>query len=153
MGVSHVVLTLLDDPAFAPWLEQHGVVLPRPWPPSRYPTPAEIRAVLDQQPAYTVEYRSGPGLWDAWIDADDRQRTAIWVQDFSGGEDAPHTFFFHKGSEELNIQILEQLALVCGPFVLVSDAEVLPILVLGPGRVVYGQMPADAAETDLPPTS
>jgi hypothetical protein len=68
MGVSHSVLLLLDDPTFDPWLQEHGIILPRPWPACRYPTPAEIRAVLDQQPASTVEYNIGPGLWDAWID-------------------------------------------------------------------------------------
>lgn len=151
MGVSHSVLTLLDDPAFDPWLREHGIVLLQPRPPSRYPTPAEIRAMLDSQSAYTVEYSVGPGLWDARVSTADRQRTAIWVREFSGDEDAPHTFFFHKGSEELNIQILEQLAPVCGPFVLVSDAEVLPILVTGPGQVVYGQLPADATEPNQPP--
>jgi hypothetical protein len=150
MGVSHSVLLLLDDPTFEPWLQEHGVFLPRSWPASRYPTPAEIRAVLDQQPAYTVEYRSGPGLWDAWIDTANRQRTAIWVRNFSGDEDAPHEFFFHKGSEELNIQILEHLPPVCGPLVLINSSAVVPILVIGPGQVLYGQMPADAEEPNQP---
>jgi hypothetical protein len=89
MGVSHGVLTLLDDPAFAPWLHEHGVVLPRPWPAHRYPSPAEIRAVLDQQPASTVAYSVGPGRWDARVSTADRQRIAIWVRNFSGDEDAP----------------------------------------------------------------
>jgi len=151
MGVSHTVLTLLDDPAFVPWLEVYGVVLPQPWPAHRNPSPAEIRAVLDPQPAYRVEYSIGPGLWDAWISTADQQRTAIWVRNFSGDEDAPHEFFFHKGSETLNIQILEQLAPVCGPLVLVSDAQGLPMVVFGPGQVVYGQAPADPVETDAAP--
>lgn len=151
MGVSHTVLTLLDDPAFEPWLHEHGVVLPRPWSAHRYPSPAEIRAVLDQQPGYMVEYSVGPGLWDAYIKVEAGHKTAIWVRNFSADETAPHEFFFHKGSEVLNIQILEQLALVCGPLVLVSDAEGLPMVVFGPGQILSGQVPVDPAEPDLPP--
>ena len=138
MGVSHTVLTLLDDPAFEPWLRQHGIVLPQPWPAHRYPSPAEIRAVLDPLPGYVVEYSVGPGRWDARIATADRQRTAIWVRNFSGDAMAPHEFFFHKGSEALNMQILEQLAPICGPLVLVSDAAGLPMVVFGPGQVLYG---------------
>jgi hypothetical protein len=150
MGVSHSVLLLLDDAGFEPWLQEHGIILPHPWPACRYPTPAEIRAVLDPQPVYRVEYSIGPGLWDAWIYTADQQRTAIWVRNFSGDETVPHEFFFHKGSETLNIQILAQLTPACGAFVLVSDSGI-PIVVLGPGQVRYGQAPADPEEADQAP--
>jgi hypothetical protein len=48
------------------------------------------------------------------------------------------------------MQILEQLAPVCDPLVLVSDAEGLPMVVFGPGQVVYGQAPANPEASGLP---
>ncbi|HEY1011071.1 MAG TPA: hypothetical protein VGE07_00100 [Herpetosiphonaceae bacterium] len=140
MGETHSVLPLLDDPAFAPWLAAHGIVLPPPWPPSRYPTPHEIRTVLDQAPDYQVQYAIGTTWWDADVQAP-AGWTTIWVQEFTGDETVPLPFFFRKGEPAVNLWILAQLTPWCGPLVMVSSSEVLPILVTADQQIIYGQEP------------
>jgi hypothetical protein len=56
-----------------PWavdsLRRYDMVPPSPSKPGRNPTPRELRTVLDELSGYTVDYRTGPGNWQADVEA------------------------------------------------------------------------------------
>jgi hypothetical protein len=56
----------------------------------------------------------------------------IWIQDYTGpgSEDRPCQLHFHRGSETLVIRIVQELARLCGPFIVMLNNET-PRLVSG----------------------
>jgi len=131
MGANYVPL-LLDEETKR-WLRLEGVSFPDDAAGSRWPTPNELRAALESLGGYSVSYRDdGDGGWDAEIvDAErgyDGWSATIWPKDIAN-PDAPHEFSFHKPKLELAVLILEKLSHVCGPFVIVDDASITPVVV------------------------
>lgn len=132
MGDLYVVMPLDVDDALPAWLAEFGIAMPGPGVASRYPTPNEIRAVLDALPGCRVTYDVGDGRWDARIVEDGPSGGAhatVWVRDYHGDDDRPHAMSFHKGWSELNLAILRALTAVTGPLVYVSASTGTPILV------------------------
>jgi hypothetical protein len=132
MGDLHVVVPLDVDDALPAWLAEFGIAMPADATASRYPTPDEIRAVLDALPACRVTYDVGGGRWDARIVEDGPPGGAhatVWLTDYHGDDDRPHPIGFHKGWSELNLAILRALTAVTGPLVYVSASSGAPILV------------------------
>src|SRR5690349_765477 len=116
MGVCYVPM-LLDDHV-KQWLQSDGVAFPLVHMRSRWPTPKELRSVLESLPGYSVSYRpNAHDGWDAEIEDETRGvhglRATIWTKNAS--DDAkPNEFSFHKPSLELALLILERLSHVCG---------------------------------------
>ena len=137
MGIQYYIVPLGSyggrSDALASSLEAFGITIAVDQSPSRYPTPREIRAVLDQLDGYAVTYHVDAYTWWADVtDAVDPQHarwTSLIVQDFEGVEDEPHEFYFAKGWEDLIIQIVEKLSRVCGPLVLIDDINWMPLLI------------------------
>jgi hypothetical protein len=133
MGDSYSVLPLTADPGIPLWLEQHGIATPPIPATNRYPTLHELRAVLAQLDGYTITYRIGPSGCDIDIvgtNADEADGYAcIWTREFSGDEDTPLAFSFHKGWQDLNLEITRRLSMICGPLAFVSHSVGVPILV------------------------
>jgi len=133
MGDSYSVLPLTADPGIPLWLEQHGIATPPIPATNRYPTLHELRSVLAQLDGYTITYRIGPSGCDIDIvgtNADGADVYAcIWTREFSGDEDTPLAFSFHKGWQDLNLEITRRLSMICGPLAFVSHSVGVPILV------------------------
>lgn len=96
--------------------------------PSRNPTLAEVRAVLDDFDRCSVEYTLLPEGMDAGVSDRARRATLLHLEG-SGQEHDPHRLWFEKGSEELIVEILERLSRVCGAFVLSPDSGEQPMVV------------------------
>jgi hypothetical protein len=110
------------------------MVPPSPSKPGRNPTPRELRTVLDELSGYTVDYRIGPGNWQADVEANTgfrlfRSTALVNVIDFQGDEASPHLFCFEKGDLRLNILIVERLSRLCGSLFVVPDTGAQPLLV------------------------
>ena len=135
MGVQYDVIPLgyVHDDYDLTWLEEFGISLPEGVPPSRFPTPREIRGILDQLEGYRTIYTVDLYAWAADIaeraGPEHGHWTTLYVQGFEGDEDQPHPLFFAKGSEELIIRIVEQLAQICGPLIIDNDVDGAPVLV------------------------
>jgi hypothetical protein len=133
MGASYVALPVDDE--VKRWLRAEGApAIPAERTHGRWPTPNELRAALDSLAGYTIAYRDNPyGGWDAEIvDAVrgyDGYSATIWTKHISNPE-APKEFSFDKPSIELALMILEKLSRVCGPFLLVDDSSVTPVVVV-----------------------
>ncbi len=128
------VITLMEcmsDPATLDWLTGAGVQLPEEIPPGRYPTPAEIRAVVEAIPKMRVSFRCSASAWQVTITS---RRDVPWasliVRRFSGDENQPHPFYFDAGWDEVIILVVSHLARLCGPFVLMGDSGAPPLLVM-----------------------
>ena len=97
---------------------------------SRYPTPREIQQTLEALDGYRVEHFRGTGHWYATVWPAGREGWAtLIVPDYDGRDDVARSFYFEKGSPELNLLILERLSRVCGPLVIVPDTGSDPVIV------------------------
>jgi hypothetical protein len=103
---------------------------------SRFPTVAELRGVLADLPGYDADIRTALApdssleaevCWTAAPDAG--PWTVVRMQASVGGVHTPKEFFFSGGWPEAVVAILERLSHTCGPFVLVDDSTVEPLLV------------------------
>ena len=135
MSISYVVTPLLDDEAFANWLDTFGI-LPPTGVASRFPTIREIRCILENLDGFDFETWIGGTFWDADIfechRSDDRwegEYTRLCVINYEDSEEIPVAFYFHKGSARLALFILQRLTQICGPLVIVLDTCGIPILV------------------------
>lgn|GEM_PF-1417115 len=106
---------------------------------SRYPTPSEIRQVLDQMPEYTKDYFITEKVWDVKV-----YETTFYEQQLriingkcatiysiepTFDEFLPLSIYFHGGSEELNVEITLRLTRFTGPLLLIGDFDGIPLLV------------------------
>jgi len=114
------------------WLDEQEVAYPLT--PSRFPTGAEIKAIVSELKGHSVKVRDN-GLhaqWQALITPKDDEVDPEWalltVSDFSG-EDLPQQLYFEKGHECLVIEILQRLTPSCGPLVLIDDAGGEPVVI------------------------
>lgn len=131
MGANY--LPLLLDEETKRWLRLEAVPFPDDAAESRWPTPNELRTVLGSLRGYSVYYSDNTdGGWDAEIVDSMREydgwRATIWTKGITD-PDAPHQFSFHKPTLEMALTILEKLSHVCGPFVIVDDASITPVVV------------------------
>ncbi len=129
MGVSFTPIPLnifYNDEGLA-WLKRFGPTIPPRVEDNRFPTPNEIRDVLEELEGYTIDYFINSQTWQATISHPIRPEwAAIVVLNFSGAseeEDLPHDFYFERGWPELITVILEHIARKCGPFVLIENGE------------------------------
>jgi len=131
MGVLHSVLPL--DASCVEWLDSEGVAHPPPTTTSRYPTPREIAAELQQLGDYAFDLSAdlSSGEWLATIVSANSQ-TEAWaslrVKNYSD-DDRPHEFYFPKGWPEVIFTVVERLTQHCGPLVVVDDSAVRPVIV------------------------
>jgi hypothetical protein len=102
----------------------------------RYPILQELRAVLDHLDGYTVSYNtSARGNWDAKIvpaDQGDDEWVFIEVNNYTGNETDAHDYdfsFAQRGDMRLILLILQRLARVCGPLMVLEDTGALPVVV------------------------
>jgi hypothetical protein len=144
MSVLYCIFHLGDVDELPAWLATFGINCPRG--ESRYPTPNEIRQVLDDLEGYTVEYAmdadsclvtistAGPCQFEQW--------TTLRMSKCGDNAQAstPQPFSFKNGSPELIVRICERLSRLCGPLVIYSDSgHEIPILVragVDPGQAV-----------------
>lgn len=128
MGVLYSVFRLGEHEEMASWLRSFGIACPPGH--SRYPTVDELRHVLDQLEGYATEYSIDRlGHWYASVYGPHDAHAFLVVPDYHGADDRPHAFHFEKGSKEVNLLILKQLAEICGPLVIVPDTGSDPIVV------------------------
>ena len=107
---------------------------------SRFPTPAEIRKVLEGMSEYTKIYNISEQHWDvdiyetAYYDPLSLhffggKHATIYASDTLLDDSLPLDFHFHGGWDEVNLQITLGLTHFTGPLVLMADSDVVPVLV------------------------
>ena len=128
------VLTLFDcmqDPSTVAWLVHANVALPDETPPGRYPTPTEIRTVVDGVPGVRTDYLVSDTAWEVTVRS---RKDVCWaclaIRGYCGDPDAPHYFYFSAGWDEIILLVASQLTKRCGPLVLLHDSGALPQLVM-----------------------
>ncbi|XSG77347.1 hypothetical protein ACP8Y2_10100 [Herpetosiphon llansteffanensis] len=130
MGNSIIMIPVMCDPEMADWLAEYGITLPTVHPDSRYPTLAEMRALFQRFPEYTVSESINDQVCDLYIQGrEEYQYTPIWFQEFKGDEHEPLRIHFHKGNEELVLWIVHQIAAWCGPMVVCTESSGVPMLI------------------------
>lgn len=127
------VVTLFEcmqHPATVSWLAQFGLSIPDPVPPGRYPTPLEIRGVLENLPGVKTDYIVGRTSWQVTLtDRKDVAWATLAVEGFSGDTNISHPFYFVGGWDELILQATAGLAKLCGPLVLLHESGAPPKIV------------------------
>src|SRR5262245_5043347 len=102
MDVQFIVIPFESDGKLLAWLSSKGVEAP-PDTVSRFPTPSELRGVLDSLTGYTTDYSILRNRWQAIVYETARSHpgppvrmdgpnAAIQVVDFQGNESVPHEF-------------------------------------------------------------
>jgi len=127
------VVTLFDcmqNPATTSWLEQFGLALPDHVPPGRYPTPLEIRGVMEGLAGLRTTYLVGKYTWQVTLrHRKDVSWAVLAVEGFSGNNEEPHSFYFTGGWDEVILQVTAALAKHCGPLVLLHESGARPLIV------------------------
>lgn len=122
-----LIQKVAENPDFRAWLKHNDVELSHDIPYGRYPTPRELRRILDSMPGIQVEYLLrdlrgdplGKYVWDAYISSDG-DFTEIWVQNFEGDEDVMLPFFFRRGSRLVH-RIAQEVVNLCGSYLLMLN--------------------------------
>jgi len=121
----------MQDPATVAWLAQSGVTLPGMIPPGRYPSPDEIRAVVDAIPGIRADYLISDTAWELTVRSrKDVSWAILSVRDFQGEAEVPHHFYFRAGWDEIIELVTMHLAKRCGAFVLLPDSGAAPKIVM-----------------------
>lgn len=131
MATSYTVLSITNEAL--DWLKKKGVAYSASSQSSRYPSLNEIRNVLDDLKDCTTAYTISTQTWQAVISDDKDRWTSLVVLDYHGKEgedDISHKFYFEKGWPNLMERILKELSRICGPFVLMSNADLEPTLII-----------------------
>ncbi len=128
------VVTLYDcmqDPATVAWMVHIDVPLPGATPAGRYPTPNEIREVIQAISGIHTDYVISDAVWQVTVRS---TKDIFWgnlaVIDYSGDPDEPHHFVFTAGWDEIIQLVTSQLAKRCGPLVLMHDSGAPPQVVM-----------------------
>ena len=120
----------MQNPATLSWLMQSGLSLPENIPPGRYPTPLEIRGVMEGLSGVQTDYLVGKSAWQVTLRfRKDVGWATLAVENFSGQTDAPHHFYFTGGWEEVILQATAALAKHCGPLVLLHESGARPQII------------------------
>ncbi len=132
--ILYSVVTLaecMQNPATLDWLVHAHVPVPEMIPPGRYPTPAEIRLVLENTPGIKATYQVSPSVWVVTVTSrEDVTWAVLSVQDYCGDEEMPCRFNFTGGWDELILLVSSKLARLCGPLVLLHDSGAAPQVVM-----------------------
>ncbi len=119
------------DPATMDWLVGLGVKLPETVPPGRYPTPDEMRQVLETLPGIRVDFTISASTWQATVRARrDVSWASLYFPDYAGDDFEPQPFIFDGGWPEIMVMILQPLAAGCGPFILLDESGAPPRIVM-----------------------
>jgi hypothetical protein len=138
MGVSCLLFTLNDETA--DWLRENNVPLPCPLPKSRLPTLGELKSIVERLDGYTAKVGLSSVANSVDIEVVDQRgdragwSTTIWVKKVGDRTRSPDDgdvvqFSFDNGSPELAVLIVEKLAHICGPLVLMLEVDCRPLLV------------------------
>jgi hypothetical protein len=132
MGVLSIVFPLShQQEELVSWL--HSLHLACPPGEGRYPTLEELRLVLDHLDGYTTRYSAGLSHWYAEVFPTDQvtssDSASIVVNDYHNNDADPHEFCFERGSPHVMLLILQRLARLCGPLILLADTGALPVVV------------------------
>ena len=120
MGVLYSAFPI--DSRTRDWLCGDGIACPEV--DGRWPTPNDIAAVLNALDGFASDYTISPGVWQAEVSDTSDPEHGMWTVVCAPrptGPDDPCEFCFEKGWPQLAAQILRQLSLTTGPFVLVPD--------------------------------
>jgi hypothetical protein len=132
--VLYQVVTLsecMQDPAALAWLVTADVPLPGMIPEGRYPSPAEIKTVIDAIPGIQAEYLITERVWQVTvISRSDVSWARLVVQDFAGDSESPQAIYIEGGWDEIIILVVSHLARKFGPFVLLHDSGAPPQVVM-----------------------
>ena len=123
---------------FNRFLSTFGVEIPS-GTVSRYPTPSEIRQVLDEMHEFTKHYSVTEKVWDVDIYETaaydpilrrmNGKRATIYSMGPALNESLPLPIYFHGGWEEVNLEITLRLTRFTGPLLLIGDFDAVPLLV------------------------
>ncbi len=132
--ILYSVVTLaecMQDPATLAWLVHAEVPLPEVIPLGRYPTPAEIRHVVDNTPGIRAAYQVSSSVWEVTVTSrKDVSWATLAVQEYCGDEEAPCRYNFSGGWDELILLVTSKLARQYGPVVLLHDSGAAPQVVM-----------------------
>ena len=131
--ILYSVVTLaecMQNPATLDWLVHAEVPMPEMIPPGRYPTPMEIRRVIENTAGIKATYLVSSSVWVVTVTS---RKDVTWatlaVQDYCGDEELPCRFNFSGGWDELILLVTSKLARLCGPLVLLHDSGAAPQVV------------------------
>ena len=131
--ILYSVVTLaecMQNPATLDWLMQTQASVPEMIPPGRYPTPVEIRDVIENSVGIKATYQVSSSVWQVTVTSrKDVSWATLAVQDYCGDEEAPCRFYFSGGWDELILLVTSKLARQCGPMVLLHDSGAAPQVV------------------------
>ena len=133
MGAVYSVLPVNRD--VMTWLQSLEPAYPEVLTQGRYPTPQEVRMILDGLSDHVVEYTINDQTLRVTISqASSEMWASLVIMDYNRAEDenSPHEFYFEKGWSELVLEILDKLSEICGPLVLVPHSGDKPTLVSRP---------------------
>lgn len=121
----------MQDPATLAWMIQADVGLPGAIPPGRYPTPEEIRTVIDAISGIRVDYLISETVWEVTVRSrKDVSWATLALRDYRGRDNTAHQFFFKAGWDELIELVTMHLARICGPYVLLPDSGAAPKVIM-----------------------
>jgi hypothetical protein len=130
--MGYTVVTLANEEVIT-WLQSMGIAVPSNWRLSRYPTPNEIRAVLNAIDGYTIDYFVSDRHWQVTIAEKAQPETGALaspvVLGFEGDEAKPLHFYFETGWHDLMIDVLNKLSNVCGPLALINPSDTTDVVV------------------------
>lgn len=121
MSIAHSVIPLEDrlrEDDVLVWL---GHPIPDDVKNGRYPTPNELRAVLDALSPYSVNYEEAPYQWIAVVSNEYPVLTVEAIA-FSGNPNQSQEFRF-TGDRAILTRILQSLPESCGTFLVTTDGE------------------------------
>ena len=120
----------MQNPATLDWLMQTQASVPEMIPPGRYPTPVEIRDVIENSVGIKATYQVSSSVWQVSVTSrKDVSWATLAIQDYCGDEEAPCRFYFSGGWDELILLVTSKLARQCGPMVLLHDSGAAPQVV------------------------
>lgn len=124
------VKTTFETPEVLNWLQgDDGIEIPAGMPEGRYPTPRELRQILDSFAELDVKYHVGGKAWyaDIWR----KDESVLMAMPVPRNEDVPFDYVSLDGSYELENDIIQKISNMCGTFLFLLDGE-------GPEFVVPG---------------
>jgi hypothetical protein len=121
----------MQDPATLAWLVTADVPLPGMIPEGRYPSPSEIKAVIDAIPGIRAEYLITDKVWQVTVTSrSDVTWARLVMRDYDGDVESIHSFYFEAGWDEIIVLVVSHLARKYGPFVLLHDSGAPPQVVM-----------------------
>ena len=144
MGVDYQIQPLAWELARdgGAWLRERGVPFPEEVIEGRFPTLAEVIRALSEVEEWTISAsrdNTGSG-WSVRVRSEERYAVLEADERFKGSRPGVPAFYFYRGWPCLVIQILNRLARICGPFIVVSPDAV---------AVVTGETVPDQSWVDL----